>query len=104
MGRFPDTAVERTMKVQEVILRAINGRLKWFEAAEILAVSEWRCGGLKMRFQQRGHDGLFDQRRRSPSPCRVGTNGPYSLWGSTYSSAPHIHRHAADSGVTVDIC
>ena len=26
---YPSSAVERAMKVQEVILRAIDGRLKW---------------------------------------------------------------------------
>ena len=33
---YPASAVERAMKVQEVILRAIEGRLKWYHSAEIL--------------------------------------------------------------------
>lgn len=36
---YPCAAVGRTMKVQEVILRAIDGRLKWYQAAEILGIS-----------------------------------------------------------------
>ena len=28
-GVYPASAVERAMKVQEVMLRAIDGRLKW---------------------------------------------------------------------------
>lgn len=71
MGRYPDTAVERAMKVQEVILRAIDGRLKWYEAAEILGVSCRSMSRLKWRFEHGGYDGLFDRRRRSPSPRRV---------------------------------
>lgn len=71
MGRYADTAVERAMKVQEVILRKIDGRLKWFEAAEILGVNCRNMRRLKSRFEHRGYDGLFDRRRRSPSPRRV---------------------------------
>ncbi|MGH7369451.1 MAG: hypothetical protein ACREIN_01015 [Candidatus Methylomirabilaceae bacterium] len=37
---YPASAVERAMKVQEVILRAIDGRLKWYQAAEILGLSD----------------------------------------------------------------
>ena len=36
---YPCAAVEWTMKVQEVILRAVDGRLKWYQAAEILGIS-----------------------------------------------------------------
>jgi hypothetical protein len=35
--------MERAMKVQEVILRAIDGCLKWYQAAEILGISD-ACG------------------------------------------------------------
>jgi len=37
-GVYPASAVERPMKAQEVILRAIDGRLKWYHAAEILGI------------------------------------------------------------------
>lgn len=30
---YPASAVEQAMKVQEVILRALDGRLKWYQAA-----------------------------------------------------------------------
>jgi hypothetical protein len=36
---YPLGAVERAMKVQEVILRAIAGQLTWIQAAEILGCS-----------------------------------------------------------------
>ena len=35
MGLYPAQALERTMKVQEVILRAISGKILWMQAAEI---------------------------------------------------------------------
>lgn len=71
MGRYPQEAVERAMKVQEVILRAASGRLQWFEAAEILGVSCRTMRRWKGRYERYGYDGLFDRRRRRPSPKRV---------------------------------
>lgn len=59
------------MKVQEVILRAVDGRLKWYQAAEILGISDRQMRRWKRRYEQRGYDGLFDRRRRQPSPKRV---------------------------------
>jgi hypothetical protein len=37
MKHYSEAAVERMMKVQEVILRAIAGKLRWWEAAECRA-------------------------------------------------------------------
>ena len=47
--QFPAAEMERAMKIQEVILKAIAGKLKWWEAAEILGVTDrtmrrWRHG------------------------------------------------------------
>ena len=70
-GVYPASAVERAMKVQEVILRAIDGRLKWYQAAEILGISDRQMRRWKRRYEQWGYDGLFDRRRRQPSPKRV---------------------------------
>jgi hypothetical protein len=36
MRRYPEPAVERAMKVQEVITRAASGQLRWWQPAEIL--------------------------------------------------------------------
>jgi hypothetical protein len=37
---YPATAVERAMKVQELILRAMAKRITWWQAAEILGISD----------------------------------------------------------------
>lgn len=71
MNIYPPKAVERAMKVQEIMLRAMSGQMLWFQAAEVLGIStrqmrRWRC-----RYERHGYDGLFDRRRRSPSPRRV---------------------------------
>jgi len=68
---YPASAVERAMKVQEVILRAIDGRLKWYQAAEILGISDRQMRRWKRRYERCGYDGLFDRRRQQPSPKRV---------------------------------
>lgn len=70
-GVYPAAAGERAMKVQEVILRAIDGRLKWYEAAEILGISDRQMRRWKQRYERWGYGGLFDRRCRRPSPKRV---------------------------------
>jgi transposase len=64
-------AVERAMKVQEVILRALSRQLTWLQAAEILGCSERSIRRLRLRYQRRGYDGLLDHRRQTPSPKRA---------------------------------
>ena len=67
----PPGAVERAMKVHEVITRALDGQLSWIQAAEILGRSPRSIRRLRWRLQQSGYDGLFDRRRRTPSPKRA---------------------------------
>jgi len=68
---YSSSAVERAMKVQEVMLRAIEGRLKWYQAAEILRISDRQMRRWKERYEDWGYDGLFDRRRQKPSSKRV---------------------------------
>src|ERR1700731_5368013 len=68
---YPKAAVERAMKVQEVILRAMAKKITWWQAAEIIGISDrqmrrWRAG-----YEEFGLRGLFDRRRGKPSPRRV---------------------------------
>lgn len=59
------------MKVQEVILKAMAGSLKWWEAADIIGVSDRTMRRWRERYQEGGYDGLYDRRKRRPSPKRV---------------------------------
>jgi transposase len=68
---YPAGAVERAMKAQEVILRAIGGQLTWIQAAEILGCSPRSIRRYRWRLQHLGYDGLLDRRRRRPSPKRA---------------------------------
>jgi transposase len=63
--------MERMMKVQEVILKARAGKLKWWEAAEIIGVCDWTRRRWREGYEEQGYDGLYDRRKRRPSPKRV---------------------------------
>jgi transposase len=71
MKHYSETAVERMMKIQEVILRALAKKLQWWQAAEILGVSGRTMRRWRWRYQQHGYDGLYDRRKGKPSPKRV---------------------------------
>ena len=59
------------MKVQEVILKAMAGKLKWWEAAEIIGVSDRTMRRWRARYEEHGYDGLYDYRKKQPSPKRI---------------------------------
>lgn len=59
------------MKVQEVILRGMAGKLKWWEAAEILGVSDRTMRRWRERYIEHGYDGLFHRQQGKPSPKRI---------------------------------
>ncbi len=71
MSYYGATAQERAMKVQEVILRAIAKKITWWQAAEIIGISDRQMRRWKGRYQIYGYDGLYDRRRGKPSPRRV---------------------------------
>ena len=71
MGRYPEGAWERAMKIQEVILRAMAKKLTWWQAAEIIGMTDRSLRRWRWRWEQYGYDGLFDRRRGRPSPKRV---------------------------------
>jgi transposase len=68
---YTKAAVERAMKVQEVILRAMAKKITWWQAAEILGLSDRSMRRWRERYQEFGYDGLFDRRQGKPSPKRV---------------------------------
>jgi transposase len=68
---YPGAAVERAMKVEEVLLRATAGKIMWCQAEEILGISERQLRRWRARYDQHGYDGLLDRRRGVPSSKRV---------------------------------
>ena len=71
MHSYPRAAVERMMKIQEVILRAMAKKITWWQAAEILGMSDRHMRRLHWRYREHGYDGLLDRRVGKPSPKRV---------------------------------
>lgn len=71
MELYPSLALERAMKVQDVILRAISGKILWMQAAEILGMSPRSMSRWKWRYEKQGYTGLIDRRRNRPSPRQV---------------------------------
>ena len=71
MKFYSEAAMERAMKIQEVILRAMAKRIRWWQAAEIIGISDRQMRRWRERYEQYGYDGLYDRRRGQPSPRRV---------------------------------
>ena len=71
MEGYTRTAVERAMKVHEVILRARAKKITWLQAAEVLGIHPRTMRRWKRKMDQHGVHSLVDQRARIPSPRRV---------------------------------
>src|SRR6266540_1046385 len=69
MQQMTQAALERAMKLQDVMLWAMAKRITWYQAAEILGISCRQMQRWHTRFEHERYEGLFD--RRKPSPKRV---------------------------------
>src|SRR3989442_1821087 len=58
------SAVERMMKLQEVICRALSGALTWLQAADILGLDPRTVRRWRARFEANVALGLSDRRRQ----------------------------------------
>src|SRR6266542_582898 len=68
---YTQAAVERAVKVHEVLMQALNGRQPWIHVAEVLGVSVRTVRRLRWRYETYGFTGLYDHRHRTPSPRAV---------------------------------
>jgi transposase len=64
---YAAAAVERAMKVQQVIMQALSGAISWVHAAEILGLEPRSVRRWRARFEAGGSVGLYDRRRQRPS-------------------------------------
>ena len=71
MDSYPKAAMERAMKVQDVMLQAMAKKITWWQAAEILGISDRHMRRWRERYEAEGYKGLFDRRRGKPSTRRV---------------------------------
>jgi transposase len=67
----PAREMERMMKLQDVILKAMAKKLSWLEAAEIAGMSVRNMQRKRQAYVEYGYTGLFDQRRGKRSIHRV---------------------------------
>src|ERR1700678_2165675 len=70
MDSYPKAAMERAMKVQDVMLQAMAKKITWWQAAEILGISDRHMRRWRERYVEEGYNGLFDRRRGKPSRRR----------------------------------
>ncbi len=71
MDFYPKAAMERAMKVQDVMLQAMAKKITWWQAAEILGISDRHMRRWRERYEEEGYNGLLDRRRGKPSRRRV---------------------------------
>ena len=62
-----EAAVERAMKIQEVIVRALSGAITWLQAADILGLDPRSVRRWRARYQAGGQLALYDRRCQRPS-------------------------------------
>src|SRR3954454_5955839 len=67
--------MERMMKVQDVLLKAMAKKITWWAPAEIIGVTDRTMRRWRERLGRFGYEGLADRRKGKPSPrgIQVGT-------------------------------
>src|SRR5947209_5710242 len=68
---LPAQEVERMMKTQDVLLKAMAKKISWLSAAEIIGVTPRTMRRWRERLEKHGYDGLRDRRRGKVSQKRV---------------------------------
>src|SRR5262252_3108738 len=63
--------MERMMKLQDVLLKAMAKKITWWAAAEIIGVSDRTMRRWRERLEEHGYAGLADRRKGKPASHRV---------------------------------
>src|SRR5438874_13242704 len=71
MFSYSKTAVEQAMKVQEVMMRAWAKKITWWQAAEILGITDRHLRRIREGYEKFGYFSLLDKRSGQPSPKRI---------------------------------
>jgi transposase len=64
------TVQERTMRVKEVLMRAVQREISWIQAAEVLGISARNMRRWKVKFETAGLEGVVDGRTRGHASSR----------------------------------
>jgi transposase len=63
--------MERMMKLQDVLLKAMAKKITWWDAAEIIGVTDRTMRRWRERLEEGGYSGLGDRRKGKASPRRI---------------------------------
>ena len=69
--QYSAAEMERMMKVQDVLLKAMAKKITWWAAAEILGVTDRTMRRWRERIEEDGYAGLADRRKGKPSAKRI---------------------------------
>ena len=89
MEAYPRAAMERAMKVQDVMLQAMAKKIRWWQAAEILGISDRHMRRWRERYVEEGYNGLLDRRRVPVATVEKG----FALYREKYFDLKVQHFH-----------
>jgi transposase len=69
--QYSAAETERMMKLHDVLLKAMAKKITWWEAAEIIGVTDRTMRRWRERLETGGYSGLVDHRKAKPSDKRV---------------------------------
>ena len=69
--QYSAAEMERMMKVQDVLLKAMAKKITWLAAAEIIGVSDRTMRRWRIGMERYGYSGLADRRKGKPSAQRI---------------------------------
>src|ERR1039457_328308 len=69
--QYSAAEMERMIKVQDVLLKAMAKKITWWAAAEITAVTDRTMRRWRERMEEGGYAGLADRRKGKPSAQRI---------------------------------
>jgi transposase len=69
--KYPTAEMERMMKLQDVLLKAMAKKITWWDAAEIIGVCDRTMRRWRERIEADGYSGLIDRRKGKVSERRV---------------------------------
>ncbi len=88
--------MERMMKVQDVLLKAMAKKITWWAAAEIIGVTDRTMRRWRGRIERDGYTGLADRRKGKPSAQRIAlatVEQVLGLYKETYYDLNMRHFH-----------
>jgi hypothetical protein len=69
--QYSAAEMERMIKVQDVLLKAMAKKITWWAAAEIIGVTDRTMRRWRERPEEDGYSGLADRRKGKPSAKRI---------------------------------